>query len=583
MSALEATNATEATKAAESTSSQTLAEPSEQSTGRRIEIYDTTLRDGTQGEGIAFSLVDKLNITQRLDQLGVDYIEGGFPGSNEKDAAYFKAVSDLKLENAKICAFGMTRRRGVAAADDPGMNALVNSGAPVITIVGKTWDLHVDEVLRVSREENLAMIEDSLAYCRDQGAEVFYDAEHFFDGLRSNPEYAIETLQAAVRGGATRLILCDTNGGSLPEWIIEATKQVIAALGLDQPTVEAPFPSPSIGIHTHNDGGVAVANTLAGIEAGAVQVQGTINGIGERCGNADLTTVAANLRLKMGLDCLVDSSLDALTKTSRYIYELANMIPSTNQPFVGLSAFAHKGGMHVHAVQRIAHSYEHVKPESVGNVRRVLVSELSGASNISATLGEKFGITDDKDMQRKVLERVQEREHKGYVYEMATASYELLLHEVMGTQLKLWNLDHYRCAIVKTGDQQAVTEAIVKMTVNGASEHRVAEGDGPVNALDGALRKCLTDHFPQLTAVHLRDYRVRVVNPTAESAAKVRVIAEFEVVEKGEGEKSPTPIRFATIGVNENIVDASWEAISDAFLYRLIETGVPADQSDFVD
>lgn len=552
------------------------AEPSSQ-VGRRIEIYDTTLRDGTQGEGVSFSLVDKLNITQRLDQLGVDYIEGGFPIANPKDAAYFDAVSDLNLSHAKVCAFGMTRRKGIAAADDPGMKALVASKAPVITIVGKTWDLHVDEVIRVSRDENLAMIRDSVAFCREQGAEVFYDAEHFFDGYRSNPEYAIETLRAAVEGGATRLILCDTNGGSLPAWVLDSTAQVAKKLKLDQPTVDSPFPSPSIGIHVHNDGGLAVANSLAAIEAGAVQVQGTINGIGERCGNVDLLTMAANLRLKLGNDCLNASSLDALTETSRYVYELANMLPSSNQPYVGTAAFAHKGGMHVHAVQRIAHSYEHVKPESVGNIRRVLVSELSGASNVSAILGEKFNIADDKEMQRKVLEMVQDREHQGYQYEVATASFELLLHETMGTLPKLWKLDHYRCVIFKNDSEQAITEAIVKLNVGDTLEHRVAEGDGPVNALDGALRKCLLPHYPQLADVHLRDYRVRVVNPTAESAAKVRVIAEFAVVEADTNGEGRTLSRFSTVGVNENIVDASWEAIADALLYHVIESNTNND------
>ncbi len=543
------------------------------SLGRRIEVYDTTLRDGTQGEGVSFSLVDKLNIAQRLDRLGVDYIEGGYPLSNPKDVAFFDGIKNINLENAKICAFGMTRRKGIAAADDPGMRALVASGAPVITIVGKTWDLHVDEVIRVSRDENLAMIVDSLTFCREQGAEVFYDAEHFFDGYRANPEYALETLRAAVGGGATRLILCDTNGGSLPDEVRKATEHVMTSLGLGNPTVESPTPAPSLGIHVHNDGGLAVANSLAAIEAGAVQVQGTINGIGERCGNVDLLTMAANLRLKLNYECLTGTTLGGLTDISRYVYELANMLPTSNQPYVGTAAFAHKGGMHVHAVQRIAHSYEHVSPESVGNVRRVLVSELSGASNISATLGEKFGIAEDKELQRKILEKVQDREHEGYQYEVATASFELLLHEVKGTLPQLWDLDHYRCVIFKHDSEPAITEAIVKLLVGDALEHRVAEGDGPVNALDGALRKCLLPHFPQLADVHLRDYRVRVVNPTAESAAKVRVIAEFAVVDSNAGSDGRTISRFSTIGVNENIVDASWEAIADAFVFHLIETG----------
>ena len=533
---------------------------------RRIEIYDTTLRDGTQGEGIALSLVDKLKITQRLDALGVDFVEGGYPLSNPKDEAFFKEVARLKLSHARVCAFGMTRRRGAEAKDDVGMRALVASEATVATIVGKSSDLHVQEVLRVGLEENLAMIRESLAFCGSEGMEVFYDAEHFFDGYRVNPQYTLATLRAAVEGGASRLILCDTNGGSLPDWIGQVIDQVQADLGEN---------CPSMGIHCHNDGGLAVAGSLEAVTHGCVQVQGTINGIGERCGNVDLTTVVANLRLKMGLDCLHGDSLNRLTETSRFVYELANMNLPSNQPFVGTSAFAHKGGMHVHAVQRVAHSYEHVEPQSVGNSRRILVSELSGASNISATLGEKFDIADDRELQRKVLLRVQDLEHQGYQFEAATASFELLLHEQMGTRPKYWELHHYRCVILKTADEAPMTEAIVKLIVAGRPEHHVADGDGPVNALDSALRKCLANHYPQVANVHLRDYRVRVVNPTAESAAKVRVIAEFAVEDGDAGRRQ----NFATVGVNENIIDASWQALTDAFAYHLIESGASQESS----
>lgn len=530
--------------------------------GRRIEIYDTTLRDGTQGEGVAFSLVDKLKIVQQLDALGVDYIEGGYPLSNPKDEAFFHEARKLSLRQAKVCAFGMTRRRGVSAADDPGMRALVAAQSPIVTIVGKSWDLHVDEVLRVSRDENVAMIRESVAFCRAAGREVFYDAEHLFDGYRANPAYALATLKAAVEGGATRLVLCDTNGGSLPGWITRVVDELRAALGGDV----------RLGIHPHNDSGLAVANALAAVDAGAVQVQGTINGIGERCGNVDLTTVAANLRLKMDLDCLNGDSMQHLTETSRFVYELANMGLAANQPFVGSSAFAHKGGMHVHAVQRVAHSYEHVNPEAVGNERRILVSELSGASNIAATLGRKFKVLEDKELQRKVLGRVQDLENQGYQFEAATASFELLLHEALGTLPRFWDLDHYRCVIFKQDQQDSSTEAIVKLRVDGQVEHRVAEGDGPVDALVAALRRCLRSHYPQIDHVHLRDYKVRVVNPRAETAATVRVICQFVVADNG-----PAPARgdvgryFATVGVNENIVDASWQAIADAFTYHLVE------------
>ena len=531
----------------------------------RIEIYDTTLRDGTQGLGVSFSLADKQRIARRLDALGVDYIEGGYPLSNPKDVAFFEQADQLNLQHAKLCAFGMTRRKAIAAADDDGMQALVGAGAPVITIVGKTWDLHVDEVLRVERDENLVMIRDSVAHCATtpgpsgKPAEVFYDAEHFFDGYRANPDYALQTLRVAHDGGATRLILCDTNGGSLPDWIGEATDAVRHAMGDDV----------RLGIHPHNDGGLAVADALAGIEHGACHVQGTINGIGERCGNVDLTTVVATLKLKMSRACLAGDSLQHLTETSRFVYELANMNLRDNQPFVGAAAFAHKGGMHVHAVQRVARSYEHVEPDAVGNTRQILVSELSGVSNITALLGEKFGITDDRDVQRRVLARIQDLEHAGYQFEAANASFELLLRKELGQRKEYWQLDHYRCVILKMEDDAPVTEAITKVRVGDLTEHRVAEGDGPVNALDAALRKCLIDHYPQIADIHLRDFRVRVVNATAESAAKVRVVIDFAVVE---GDSAGT--YFSTIGVSENIVEASWQALIDAFEYHLLERGV---------
>lgn len=539
-----------------------------QATKRRVEIYDTTLRDGTQGEGVNLSLVDKLKITQLLDSVGIDFVEGGYPLSNPKDEAYFKEVGKLSLKHAKVCAFGMTRRKDIDPKDDVGMNALVASGAPVITIVGKTWDLHVDEVLRVSHEENLAMIRESLAFCKSgpDCEEVFYDAEHFFDGYRANRDYTLATLRAALEGGASRLVLCDTNGGSLPNWITHVVTEVLSLI---------PQASSLLAIHTHNDSGLAVANSLAAVEAGAVQVQGTINGIGERCGNVDLTTVIANLRLKLGYGCLTGENLDGLTKLSRAVYERANLNFTPGQPYVGTSAFAHKGGMHVHAVQRIAHSYEHIEPSLVGNERRILVSELSGASNISATLGQKFSIQDDKELQRKVLLRVQDLEHQGYYFEAAQASFELLLYEAMGKLPSYWELDHYRCVILKRGSENSTTEATVKLRTNDVTEHRVAEGDGPVNALDGALRKCLRDHYPQIMNVHLVDYKVRVVNPTAESAAKVRVIAEFAV--RRNGEAGNVAHHVTTIGVNENIVDASWQAIADAFRYHLVETTAPVN------
>lgn len=535
----------------------------------RIELYDTTLRDGTQAEGFNLSLVDKLKIARVLDDLGIDYIEGGYPLSNPKDVAFFEEAKKQTWSHAKVCAFGMTRRKGITADKDTGMQALVAAQTPVITIVGKTWDLHVKEVLNVSEQENLDMIRDSVAFCAKQ-AEVFYDAEHFFDGYKANPAYALKTLEAALAGGATRLVLCDTNGGSLPTWITNAIAQINSKLETQ---------NAKLAIHPHNDSGLAVANALAAVDAGCVQVQGTINGIGERCGNVDLLPVAANLGLKMNHEVLKPKALERLTEVSRYVYEIANMNLHPGQPFVGTGAFAHKGGMHVHAVRKIAHSYEHVPPESVGNNRRILVSELAGASNVAELLGKKYDIAGDRDAQRKVLERVQDLEHRGYQFEAATASFELLLLDVLGKRKKFWQLDHYRCVIVKRDSEPSSTEATVKLTVGdagtGGVEHHVAEGDGPVNALDGALRLCLEPRYPQIKSIHLTDYKVRVVNPTAESAAKVRVVIDFAVRDLSAGDTGEGKIvrRFSTIGVNENIVDASWEAVADAFTYHLIESG----------
>jgi 2-isopropylmalate synthase len=533
---------------------------------RRVEIYDTTLRDGTQGQGVSFSLIDKIKITRALDALGVDFIEGGYPLSNPKDVAYFEQVRELQLNHARVCAFGMTRRKDIPPEQDPGMNALVASGAPVITIVGKTWDLHVDQVLRVSRDENLAMIRDSVNYCctqpgpTGQPAQVMYDAEHYFDGFAANPDYALQTVRAAVEGGASHVVMCDTNGGSLPHWVAEVTDRTRAALG----------DAVTLAIHSHNDAGLAVANALAGVEHGCAQVQGTINGIGERCGNVDLTTVIANLRLKLGIDCLGDDkALQRLTETSRFVYELANMTLRDNQPYVGPSAFAHKGGMHVHAVNRLARSYEHVSPGSVGNERRILISELSGMSNIAALMGDKFDITADRQLQRQVLEDVQNYENQGYQFEAAQASFELLVRKALKKRRAYWDLDHYRCVILKVDGDEPTTEAIVKLNIGNTLEHHVAEGDGPVNALDAALRKCLERAYPALCDVRLRDYKVRVVNAADETAAKVRVVIDFAVVDPDAADEY-----FSTIGVSENIVEASWHALIDAFEYHLLNQHV---------
>lgn len=519
----------------------------------KIELYDTTLRDGAQGEGVNFSLEDKLLIARRLDEMGFDFIEGGFPGSNPKDAEFFQRLAKEPLKNAKACAFGMTRRKGVAAADDPGLQSLVASEAPVITIVGKTSDFHVAEVLRVSEQENLDMIAESIAYFISLGREVIYDGEHFFDGWKSNPEYAAQTIKTAAQAGASRIVMCDTNGGSLPEEIAELTRAAIAAVNIP------------IGIHTHNDSELAVANTLASVDAGATHVQGTINGLGERCGNADLISVAANLALKkQGYEILDEEQIGHLAELSGYVYEIGNLLRRNNQPFVGPSAFAHKGGMHVAAVNRVAHSYEHIPPESVGNERRVLVSELSGRSNIIATT-TKMGLAEDKKLMARVLEEVVNRENAGYQYEAAEASFALLVKRLAGTYSPHFELVKYHVTTESRGGLP-LTEATVKLLMHDAagddsSEHHVAEGDGPINALDGALRKALVDRFPSLAQMSLVDYKVRVINSEAATAASVRVVIESRDESDGE--------TWGTVGVNENVIQASWEALVDSIEYKL--------------
>ncbi len=464
---------------------------------RRIELYDTTLRDGSQGEGINFSLHDKLLITERLDNLGFDYIEGGFPASNEKDAQYFQRVAALKLDHIRVCAFGMTRRRGVRPEEDPGMRALLAAGTAVITLVGKTSDFHVTEVLRASLEENLAMIADSVRYLCEAGREVIYDAEHFFDGWKSNPDYALATVRAAAEAGARLVVMCDTNGGTMPEEIAAMTRAAIA--GLDVP----------LGIHCHNDCELAVANSLAAVDAGAVQVQGTINGFGERCGNVDLISVAANLAVKkQGYAVLGESAIEHLTELSRFVYETANLRQRSSQPFVGQSAFAHKGGMHVSAVARAASSYEHIAPQSVGNERRVLISELSGRSNIKAVVGgSRLG--DDPKLMDAILARVVELENQGYQFEAAQGSFDLLAKKCAGTFRPHFERVNFRVNVETDAAGHVVTEATVKLKLGGQLRHEVAEGDGPVNALDAAMRKALESRFPNLSGMQLVDYKVR--------------------------------------------------------------------------
>jgi 2-isopropylmalate synthase len=514
----------------------------------RTQIYDTTLRDGSQGEGVNFSLKDKLLITRRLDELGIDAVEGGYPLSNPKDAEYFREVRGLPLQHARVAAFGMTRRKGVEAAEDTCIQALLNAETSLVTLVGKTWDLHVREVLSTSLEENLRMIGDSVACCKRAGREVFYDAEHFFDGLRHNSDYALATLKAAQDAGASVLILCDTNGGTLPDGV---------AAGVRKAREEVQV---ALGIHCHNDCDVGVANSLAAVAAGATQVQGTVNGLGERCGNADLVSVIANLSLKGGYDVLQPGSLARLTELSRYVYEIANMNFRPGQPFVGTSAFAHKGGMHTHAVAKNPVSYEHIDPAAIGNERRILVSELSGHSTILAKT-TKYAVTHDRALMGKILTRVQDLEHEGYEFEAAEASFDLLVKKAAGLYRPKFERLAYRVNVETDAAGAPVTEATVKVKVGDAVMHTASEGDGPVNALDGALRKALSPCYPRLAEMHLADYKVRVVNARAETAARVRVVIEWH-----DGEAV-----WGTVGVSENIIEASWLALADSFEYKLFK------------
>jgi 2-isopropylmalate synthase len=514
---------------------------------RRIQIYDTTLRDGSQGEGVSFSLHDKLLIARRLDDLAFDYVEGGYPLSNEKDAEFFAQLRQQPLRFARATAFGMTRRRDTQASDDPGMRALVQAGSPTVTIVGKTSDFHVREVLRVTLEENLAMIAESIDCLVAAGKEVIYDAEHFFDGWKLNPDYATRTIRAAAEAGATIVVLCDTNGGSMPDEITRLTRAAVDGL---------PVP---IGIHCHNDCDLAIANSLAAVDAGAVQVQGTINGIGERCGNADLISVIANLALKkQGYDLLSPEAIEHLTELSRYVYETANMLFRNGQPFVGPSAFAHKGGMHVHAVNRSASSYEHIPPERVGNERRVLVSELSGRSNI-VTKTTKYEAQNNRQLMDRILAEVVRMENEGYQFEAAEGSFDLLVKRCANSFQPHFRRIKYHVEVSSDDPGQLVTEATVKLEVEGEIRHEVGEGDGPVNALDCALRKALTGRYPALQEMTLVDYKVRAINSDAGTAARIRVIIESKDAHS----------LWGTVGVSENIIEASWIALVDAIEYKL--------------
>ncbi len=514
-----------------------------------IKLYDTTLRDGTQAEDISFLLEDKIRIAHKLDELGIHYIEGGWPGSNPKDVSFFKDIKKERLHQAKIAAFGSTRRSKITADRDNNLKTLVAADPDVITIFGKAWDLHVREALRVPLEENLDMIFDSIRFLKQKCSEVFYDAEHFFDGYRANPQYAIKTLKAAEDAGADCIVLCDTNGGTLPfelqSIIADIRKQI----------------STPLGIHTHNDSECAVANTLYAVESGVVHVQGTINGFGERCGNANLCSIIPSLKLKMQHDCISDEQLAKLREISRFVYELANLSPNKRQPFVGNSAFAHKGGVHVSAIERNPETYEHMRPELVGNSTRILISDLSGRSNIMAKAKQFMIDLDSKDpITLEILENIKDMENRGYQFEGADASFELLMKKAIGSHRKYFNILGFRVLDEKCGeDQRPQAEATIKVKVGGKVEHTAAEGSGPVNALDNAIRKALEKFYPKLKEVKLLDYKVRVLPAGQGTASAIRVLIES-------GDKHS---RWGTVGVSDNIIDASYQALIDSIDFKL--------------
>ena len=513
-----------------------------------IEIYDTTLRDGTQSEGFTLSGIDKLRIAKRLDAIGVAFIEGGWPGSNPKDAEFFERAQDMEFKHSLVTAFGSTCRVNGGPEDDANIKALLDSNTPVCTIFGKTWTLHVTDVLQTNLEDNLRIIEQSVAYLREQGRRVIYDAEHFFDGYKADPSYALETLQAAVRGGAETVVLCDTNGGTLAWEVREATRNIKLAL-MNTP----------LGIHTHDDGGVAIANTLAAIQEGAVHVQGTINGVGERCGNANLCTVIPNLELKLDLRCLPEGNLAKLYELSHFVSEVANVTPDEHLPFVGKSAFAHKGGVHVAAMRRSVLSYQHIEPEKVGNAMRVVVSDLSGRGNLLSKAEEHF-LELDADEVVPVLNDIKELEARGFAFEAAEASVAMMLKRQEMHYKPPFELVDFFVNVEHRDGRGTFAEATVKVRVNDELLHTAAEGNGPVNALDIALRKALQPTYPQLAAFHLADYKVRVLDGENGTEAITRVL-----IDTHNGTK-----RWSTVGASGNIIEASWRALADSVEYGLM-------------
>lgn len=524
---------------------------------RLIKLYDTTLRDGTQAEDISFSVEDKIRIVERLDELGIHYIEGGWPGSNPKDMQFFKKIQHIPLSNAKIVAFGSTVRAGTFPENDRNIKALLYSHTSAVTIVGKSWDLHVRDALRISLEENLETIHNTLKFLKSEIPEIFYDAEHFFDGYKANPEYALKTLQSAVDAGVDCIVLCDTNGGTMPfeiEKIIKEVRKKITTL---------------LGIHTHNDSEMAVANSIIAVQSGVEHVQGTINGYGERCGNANICSVIPNLKLKLNMDCISDEQMRKLREVSRFVNELANLMPNKHHAFVGDSAFAHKGGIHVSAVKRNPETYEHIKPELVGNKQRILISDLSGKSNIVAKAAEfNIDLRDNNPITLEILQSMKELESQGYQFEGAEASFEVLMKKALGTKKKYFDLIGFR-VIDEKGEEDSPpqSEATIMVKVGDKIEHTAAVGNGPVNALDNALRKALEKFYPELKEMELIDYKVRVLSTGEGTAARVRVL-----IESGDKED-----RWGTVGVSHNIIEASWQALVDSIDYKLLKKNKSGD------
>lgn len=517
---------------------------------KKVIIYDTTLRDGAQTKGISYSVNDKILIAKKLDELGVDFIEGGWPGSNPKDLEFFRKIKRVRFKNSKLVAFGSTRRKDKHPARDANLKALVDSGVKHITIFGKSWDLHVKDILKVSLDENLKMIADTIRYLKKKKKMVFFDAEHFFDGYKHNPAYALKTLIVAQDAGVIGIILCDTNGGTITSELIKIINEVKLKVKVD------------LGIHVHNDNGMAVANSIAAVQAGCTHVQGTINGYGERCGNADICVIIACLKLKLKMNCISDAQLKGLTEISHYISEVSNMKQLDNQPFVGSSAFAHKAGVHINAMVKNPLSYEHVDPEALGNKRCFLASELAGKTSILFKARELSYDLNKNDRNTKKLHKlIQNLEYEGYQFEAAEASFDLLIKRALKKYNKFFELEGFRVIVEKRQDNTLISEATVKIKVNNTKEHTASEGDGPVNALDSALRKALQDFYPELAQMHLSDFKVRVLDSKAGTAAKVRVFIESQ------DEKNS----WWTVGVSENIIEASWQALVDSIEYKLLK------------